>query len=309
MRIPTPDSLLAGPLGTILASHEDERRNARRKSWLRLLIAGPIAIAAFLYGVFGFDGDLAGKMIAGGVAALGVFRWTQSPKRHVSEAVKSDINSAIAQAMDLEYSAEVEPGWSFEWAEYFAMLPNYDEAEFEDLWQGDYNGFQFTLHEALLKEWRQSGKNERLTTVFHGSIFSFETHAEFKGTTLFRKKRAAQDWMAGKFLSKQRRPEDVGLGKVELPISEFSQKFDCFSDFKDESLRLMTSKLQEYLLKMEAEDPKAPLYALFHEEQFLLVAPSGDMFESGTAKASMDREMIAATIEQFKFIANISAAV
>jgi hypothetical protein len=297
---------MAGPLGRWLDSQSEERANARRSSLIRFLISTPIALAAFLYGFYEWEGELQAKLAGGVAGSFAVFRWSQAPKRKIAKVMKEQINTAIADAMGLEFSSEVDPGWSFEFAKHYGMVPDYDKSRFEDLWHGDFAGRDFAFHEAELRAWRGSGKRRRLETVFHGSILSFDTRHEFSGTTLIRKARPVTGWLSEKMAALSQSTSEHGLPKVEIAHPDFEDRFDVFSNEAGELPRLLSQRVIAHLLELESEDPSAPLYALFHDGHFVLVAPSGNMFESGSANARDDRELIEATVNQFKFVADVA---
>ena len=149
---PDADAMMAGPLGEWLAAQNDERAAVKAKVRRLRMIA--IAAGIAIFAVLSLFWDIEAGLKLGAVAGFGGFGLAELAKRPLINKLKSGINGAIAKALDLQYSVEVEPGETFARAKPFEMVPSYDDSGFSDLWWGVVGGRPFTLHEARLTEQR-----------------------------------------------------------------------------------------------------------------------------------------------------------
>lgn len=307
---PDPASILSGELGEWLAGLEEERRAATRKGVIRLAIALPIALIALTYVFVTAETGWLGKVV-GALTVLGlIYVWAQAPTRAIMPALKIEFNAEIARAMELEYAPYPEANFAYECATYFSLLPQHDKGDFEDLWAGEFDGRSFELIEVHLRREKKDPHSRTLRSVFRGALLSIRTQTEFQGATLIREKDPMRDWGETYLVEGPASPSELGTDPVTFDDAGFDARFECFSEDPDEARRLITPRLIHELLQIEDVYPGGKhTSAVFHDGHFVLVVNSGNLFESGSHGASSDHAMVAATIEQFARIAEVSRSV
>lgn len=302
---PDADALMAGPLGQWLGEQDALRAEARAKAakWRKIGILGAIGVAVLVLAVSG--GHLGAAVQFGfftGLAGFGMAEWV---KRPVIAKIKGGINSAIAEALDLSYSATVIPGKQFETARAFEMLPSFDNSRFEDMWSGLLGMRPFVLHECRLTEQRGSGKNRRTVTVFAGSLMQIGFARSFTGTTLIERERKHRGFFGGEKES----IELAGLRLDRAPMVDprFEGQFNVWTTDQTEARYLVHPEYVERIQAVEQAFSGQKIRALFQGGDLLLVLETGNLFESGSLHASDDRALLERSIVQFSTLAELAA--
>lgn len=301
---PDIDRLLAGPLGAWLDEQALVRRKAKELAadrwWKAGIVGGPLLIFLWLL----VPGELQLKMFATfAVAGLG-FAWGNAPRAKAIREVKLGINRAIAEALELDYSLDVEAGPAFELALRYEMVPRFDRSSFEDLWHGEIGGRSFALHEAHLKQRRSSGKRTHYVTVFRGAVMSIDFSRDFHGTTLVERASRHRGLLGG-------RKDAVDfdgrrLDYVDLVHPQFEDEFAVFSDDQVEARYLIHPEYVERLIEIRQAFVGKDVRAVFSGGDLVIVVETEDMFESGSIDAADDRSRIVRTVEQFTSLANLA---
>ena len=303
---PDVDALMAGPLGAWLTEQAAVRGDAKKKASNRLfwglLAAIPLIVALWIFTPF----DVEGKMWGTALPAMGLFWWSQAPKRAAVKRVKTGINDAIAESLGLTYECDIEPDETFAAAEEFGLLCSYDRVSCEDRWSGTVGEKPFTLFEAHLEERRGSGKNRRWVTVFRGPIMAFGFNRRFHGTTIVQRAGTYR-----KFFGGRRDDIEVGgrtLARVDMVHPGFEDAFDVYSDDQVEARYLVHPVYIERLIALEQAFTGKNIRTLFCGGRLVVALENENMFESGSIDASDDREKLAETVEQFGKMAELAAA-
>ncbi|MEM8727075.1 MAG: hypothetical protein AAGE86_16310, partial [Pseudomonadota bacterium] len=118
MRYPDPDEILSGEIGEWLASLEQEREAASKTGLKRLAVTVPVILGALLYALLAEWGDWLNVSFAGLVALGLAYSWARAPVRALMPALKIELNSEIARAMELEYQPYPDANFAFQCAEY-----------------------------------------------------------------------------------------------------------------------------------------------------------------------------------------------
>ncbi len=303
---PDVDELLRGELGEWLSQQTDVREEARAKSNSRLVWAALIVLplAGFVIGI-PFAGDLKFWII--GAAVAGAAWWVYAPRAKAIKQTKEGINSALARALHLSYQHEIEPGAGFTRARNFKMVPSYQRSSFEDMWSGHIGARSFTLHEAHLKQRRQSGKNSHYVTVFRGPVMTITCDRNFLGITLV--ERAGKHKKFGFFGEKDvLNVNGRELQKVDMVHSEFEDEFTIYSTDQVEARYLVHPTYVEKMIALENAFSGKRIRTLFHQGELTVVLEAKNMFESGNMDAGRDREMIETCINQFMSMADLAAS-
>jgi hypothetical protein len=305
---PSVDQLLAGPLGGWLEQQTLAREEAKKQASNRLFIAGMIGLPllAFVWILTPIGLEL--KLFGSAFAAMGAFAWSQAPKSKAKKAVKIGINSALAEALGIDYAHELQPGAAFAFCKKYELVPSYDREKFEDEWSGMLDGRRFRLFEAHLEEKRGSGKNQTWVTVFRGAILTIGFARAFHGTTLVQ--RAGQH---RKLLGLGGRKDSVSFGGhrldcVDLVHPQFADAFDVWSDDQVEARYLVHPAYVERLIALEESFHGQDIRALFTGGDVVIALKSENMFESGSIDATQDRARLEETIEQFGKLADLAEA-
>ena len=300
---PDADALMAGPLGQWLASQNDERAAVKAKVRRLRLLAIAAGLGTFVVLVLLWDAEAAIKL--GAAVGFGGFGLAELAKRPLINKLKGGINGAIAKALGLEYSVEVEPGETFARAKLFELVPSYDNSNFSDLWWGLVGERPFTMHEARLTEQRGSGKNRHTVVVFEGSIMSIGFNRRFQGTTVLEPDNLRRKWLVG---SEKERCTigELELDRVDMVDPRFEDRFTVWSNDQVEARYLVHPEYLERLLAVETAFAGEDLRALFHEGDLLIALKTGNLFESGSLDAADDRTLLAQAITQFGALAELA---
>ncbi len=297
---------MAGELGMWLGEQARVRDAARAKSNSRLVIAAFIVLplGAFLFFGPGL-GEFTMFLMFG--ALMGAGWWVYAPRAKAIKQTKTGINTALAQALGLEYQHDVQPGMGFMRASSFKMVPRFDRSNFEDLWRGELGGRTFSLHEAHLKQRRSNGKNTRYVTVFRGPVMTIGFDRTFHGTTLVERAGKHRNFL---FFG-EKDSLDIGnlnLQKVDMVHPEFEDEFTIYSTDQVEARYLVHPTYVEKLIALEQAFAGKKVRTLFMDGELTVVLETKNMFESGNMDAGRDREMIETCIKQFMSMVDLADA-
>ena len=301
---PDADRLMAGELGAWLEGQAQVRADAVAQSWDRVWKAGMVLLplAAFFFILVPIE--FTPKLWLSGFAFAGAWGWSQIPKQKAKKQVKTGINEAIAGALGLTYCHDCEATDAFEIAREYRLLPKHQKRNFEDLWQGETAGHDFTLHEAHLQERRGSGKNRRWVTVFRGAIVSVSFERPFHGTTLLAKDGQFRKLFGGAKDSVKLDGQILQLADMVSP--EFEDRFDVYTTDQTEARWLINPEYIERLLNLERLFQGKGSAVVFTGGNMVLALEGGNLFESGSLNPQADRAMVAQTIRQFAGIADLA---
>lgn len=301
---PTADKLLGGPLGQWLDDQKLVRENAKVEANNRLFRAALVGVFILAFGWILLPLPIDMKMFGSFALGAAAWYWSQGPKRQAVKQVKTGINEAIADTLELKYVHDLQPGAGFEYAKTFKMLPDHDRANFEDMWSGHTGGHPFVLHEAKLEERRGSGKHTRWVTVFQGSILTIGFSRNFQGTTLVSRSGSHSKLFGGAKdvvkLGGQR------LDYVDMVHPGFEDMFDIYTNDQVEARYLVHPEYVERLIAIEEAFSGEDICTLFTGGELVIALNCGNLFESGSIEAVDDRRLVAATIDQFARLAELA---
>lgn len=303
---PDVDKLMAGELGQFLQAQVSVREEAKAETRKRYMMLAPVAavILGLIWGLSLVESGLAIFLSAGVV--LGTVWFAEMPSQKAKKQTKSGINSAIAQALGLQYSHDCEPGAGFERAKTHKMIPVYNRKNFEDLWHGEIAGLRFSLHEAHLEQKRGSGKNSHYVTVFRGPVITIEGARDFHATTLL-----TRSGQHKKFLwfgeADEITVEGQVLQKADMVHPDFEDSFTVFTTDQTEARYLVHPTYIERLIALERAFQGKDIKTLFKHGELTIVLGSENMFESGSLDHNRDREMVETCVTQFMAMADLCA--
>lgn len=300
--------LMRGELGSWLDQQSSMRENAKEQAQDRWFWGALVLIPVLVFVWFAPDWSGTFKGIVTIVGGVAVYAWGQMPLTKAKQAIKVGINSAIARNLGIAYEPEVQPGFEFDAAKQYGLVPSHDRAEFEDRWFGQLEGHRFNLYEAHLEEKRRSGNHDRWETVFRGAIIDMSFGRNFHSTTLLQRKGKHKKWFGLGGTKDNVKFRGHQLGYVDQVHPAFDDVFEIFSDDQVEARILAHPAYIEHLLHLErAFDGKA-VRALFYKGEVIIAVESGNMFESGAIDADGDERRARETAEQFAALAALAMA-
>lgn len=296
--LPDVDTLMAGGLQDRLDALLDERAKAREKvTWT----AGGGIVVGLLVGLFLFAfGAQQFAVFAGVLISGGAFAWANSIRQKMVNSLKTEMNGALAKALQIDYSVEAFSGQEFDHACDFELLPSFDDKNLQDQWHGSIDDTAFLLYEAKLTEMRGSGKNRRRVTVFDGIILRFQFARPFLGTTLVRR-----DGFKFTLFGDSKTYAGYELERIKMVDPRFEDAFDVYGTDQVEGRYLVHPAYCERLIELENEFQGEKLAALFMGGDLIVTLRTGNMFESATLKPEADRELLGQTISQFGAITRL----
>ena len=302
-------TLMDGELGNWLADQQSMRDAAKQKAhnrWFYSALAC-LPIFAFLWFMPFPAWNL--KLFIGFGIGMAASAWGYMPIAEAKKAIKVGINSAIARNLGISYEHDVQPGFEFEAAKQYGLVPHFSRSGFEDRWFGSLEGHGFDLYEAHLEVRRGSGKNRRWVTVFRGAIMKMEFGRDFHSTTLLQRKGKHKKWLG---LGGRKDHVDFDghrLAYVDQVHPDFEDIFEVWSDDQVEARVLIHPSYVEHLLALENAFHGDAIRALFTKGEVVIAVQSGNMFESGSMDASEDAAHVAEAAEQFGALAKLALAI
>jgi Protein of unknown function (DUF3137) len=296
--LPDVDTLMAGGLQARLDGLSAERAKAKEKVYWTggggVVVGFLVAAILFLLGAqqFAYFG---GFIIIGGALA-----WANKIRQKMINSLKSEMNGALAKALQVDYSVAAFSGQEFENACEFDLLPSYDDVYLQDQWHGQIEGTDFLLYEAKLTETRGSGKNRRTVTVFEGVVLRFQFARPFLATTLVRR-----DGFKFTLFGDSKSYGGRTLERIKMVDPRFEDAFDVYGTDQVEGRYLVHPAYCERLLDLEKEFEGEKLAALFLGGDLIVTLRTGNIFESATLRPEQDRELLGQTIRQFASIVRL----
>jgi hypothetical protein len=298
IEMPDVDALMRGGLGDWLAGQQAARQETRRK--IRNIAVGAVIVGA----VLALGGYMAGGFemayFLGALVAMAGMGWAHNVRQKMINALKGEMNGALARSLGVRYQVEPATGAEFDLAYEYDLLPSYDDSYFQDQWQGQVENTDFLLYEVKLTETRGSGKNRRTVTVFRGILLRMHFARDFLGTTLVRR-----DGFKFTLFGDSKSYQGETLERVKMVDPRFEDAFDVYGSDAVEARYLVHPAYCERLLELERDFYGEQLVALFHKGDLLVTIQTNDMFESATLDPAKDRERLGQTIEQFASIARL----
>ena len=296
--LPDVDTLMASGLRARLDSLTAERSKAKEKVYWTG--GGGVAVAVLVGIILMIFGAEQIAYFAGAGIAAGALAWANSIRQKMVNALKQEMNGALATALEINYSVAAFSGQEFDQACEYELLPSYDDRYLCDQWHGQIDGTDFLLYEAKLTETRGSGKNRRTVTVFEGVVLRFQFARAFLGTTLVRR-----DGFKFTLFGDSKSYGGQKLERIKMVDPRFEDAFDIYGTDQVEGRYLVHPAYCERLLDLEKEFEGEKLAALFHGGGLILTLHTGNIFESATLNPEEDRELLGQAIGQFASIVRL----
>lgn len=296
--LPDVDSLMAGGLRQWLDGKATERAEAKKKLYSVIWIGGGITVVALLAGLV-LNLESIGYLVAASCGIATAYLVDRIGRPMVN-MLKQEMNGALANSLQIDYSVDAFPGHEFDHAREFELLPDYDNRYMQDQWHGTIDGTDFLLYETKLTETRGSGKNRRTVTVFDGIVIRFQFARPFLATTLVRR-----EGFKFTLFGDTKSYGGQELERIKMVDPRFEDAFDIYGTDQVEGRYLVHPAYCERLIDLEKEFDGEKLAALFLGGDLIVTLQTGNMFESATLDPSKDRELLGKTIGQFASIVRL----
>ncbi len=296
--LPDVDTLMAGGLAARLDALTAERAKAKEKVYWTA--GGGILVAIIVGGFLMLWSADQFAILAASIIGGGALSWAHSIRLKMVNALKQEMNGALAASLEIDYSVAAFSGAEFEFACEYDLLPNYDNRFLQDQWHGQIDGTNFLLYEARLTETRGSGKSRLTVTVFDGIVLRFQFSRPFLATTLVRR-----DGFKFTLFGDSKSYGGEKLDRIKMIDPRFENAFDVYGTDQVEGRYLVHPAYCERLLDLEKEFEGEKLAALFLGGDLILTLHTGDIFESATLNPAKDRELLGQTIGQFASIVRL----
>lgn len=296
--LPDVDTLMAGGLRARLDGLLAERAKAKEKVYWTG--GGGVVIGILVGAILMILGAQQFAIFAGALISGGAIAWANSIRQKMVNALKQEMNGALAQSLQIDYSVAAFSGQEFERACEYDLLPSHDDSYLQDQWHGNIDGTDFLLYEAKLTETRGSGKSRRTVTVFEGVVLRFQFARAFLGATLVRR-----EGFKFTLFGDSKSYGGQTLERIKMVDPQFEKAFDIYGSDQVEARYLVHPAYCERLLELERQFEGEKLAALFLGGDLIVTLQTGDMFESATLNPEQDRELLGQTIGQFASIVHL----
>jgi Protein of unknown function (DUF3137) len=289
------DKVMNSGLRDWLDEQSSVREEAKREEIRRFVFGGAVALIAGLIVFIFSGGQVQFTFIIACLVLAGTWYSASLPVQEVTQQIKVKANEELGAALGFAYRAGGEAGPDFLLATQMGLLPtNPDRSYFNDFWTGRFGTCEGQLHEALLQEYSQNGKNRRLETVFRGVIIGYQFARPFSSTTLVKPDQGMFNGLAN-FAS---RFSGLSLEPVKMVHPDFENQFEVTSNDQVEARYLLHPAFCERLMDTVKAFAGENMRMAFAQGRVILVIETNDLFESGGIDADGDEERLANTIEQ-----------
>lgn len=260
-------------IAPIFAANETGRLVAFNTFKWRFAIAVPLAllVAAIEYH---FRQDVFEALIVGGILIGVGFFFAYWPLQDVERQTKLESLNAIAEAIGCTYEGAGFAPPEIKRFKDLDLLPGCDRDNYEDLFQGTYEGCRYDFYDAHLERRHRSNKgSDSWTTVFRGQLVRVAFPKKFQGVTIVRRD-------AGVFNVLQR--WTTKLQRVGLGDSRLERAFEVYSNDQVEARYLIHPVFMERLLALEQHFKGGKLRCAFEQGDLLIAIEGKNRFEIGS---------------------------
>ena len=256
-----------------LREKEADRRAAVTNFFLLTGSLGALALAVFLFGPFGSTNFHAALMIGLGAAALAFFLLNRT-RGDIAHGLIERISGKLGFAYRSRFAR---PPYCATF-DSLKLLPEFNREEWEDEIAGRYGGADFLTCEAHL-QYKSSGKNSSIRTVFHGQLLMVDYHKRFLGRTV-----VVRD--AG-ILNALTKP-GAGFQRVGLASPQFEKAFEAWSTDQVEARELLDPLVLERFQELERLFDGKKIRAAFVDGKALVAVETGDRLNMGSMFAPLE---------------------
>ena len=224
----------------------------------------------------------------------------------LSKRVKVQLNTAIAEALELSYLEKPSQPARLQTLRDFDLLPSYNRCKFEDHFSGSRQGCDFELYEAHLEQRRRSNKRTYFVTVFRGVIIRINFPRKVEGVTVISRDSGWFNGMAA--IGRSMGGHD--LKRIGLVDPKFERIFEVYGDDQVLARYMLTPSFMERLITLEEALHGKRVRAMFDEHsgegELLIAAETGNLFEIGSmGKPLADQSRVQSIVGELSQILEI----
>jgi hypothetical protein len=241
----------------------------------RGLIAGAIALLLIVVAAI-FSRQATLPMVAAIFGAIVGGLWAYSPLAQLSQKLKREYCSAIAEAMGASFTIGGFDPPAFQRIRSLSLVPGFSRSKFEDRFFGAHRSASFDLYEAHLEQRHTDSKGRtRYSTVFRGQLIRLHFPRDFLGTTIVRRDAGVFNAFGGGSSNGQK------LERVGLVDPKFERIFEVWGTDQVEARYLVHPVMMERLVELETALHSKRLRCGFEGGDLLIAVEGGNLFEPG----------------------------
>nr|WP_275659013.1 DUF3137 domain-containing protein [Shewanella sp. Isolate11] len=243
----------------------------RKRIYISLVIVAVMLLASLFFGAKG-NLDLPWPLLL--LPVLVLSWWCSRPVKDYKFNVKHIVFPHIFSYFGEDFSFSPRQGMSLAHLKLSKLLPDYDDAHFDDFVQGSHKGVAITINELKLTKEVRRDKRTETQTQFQGVMVHLGSHKDFKGHTVVIKNRGGLvNFFSGSFR---------GLSRVKLEDPRFEKQFDVFSTDQIEARYLLTVSFMERLQQLAKLFNNKIQCAFYADSLLIMLASRENRFELGS---------------------------
>lgn len=243
----------------------------RLRIYTSMAIIAGLGLAALLYGARHYIQVPWWLLL---LPLAGLLWWCYRPIKRYKRDVKQQVFPKIFKYFGDDFIFSPSHRMSLPLLKRSKLLPDHDNALFDDYVQGAHKGVDIAINELTLTKRVRRKKRTETATVFRGVMVLLSSHKAFKGHTVVVKNRGGLiNFLSNSFKT---------LTRVKLEDPRFEQQFDVFSTDQIEARYLLTVSFMERLQTL-AELFSGKIQCAFYENKLLIMLESHEnRFELGS---------------------------
>ncbi|MCE9680391.1 DUF3137 domain-containing protein [Shewanella sp. AS1] len=243
----------------------------RKRIYTSVMILAVIVLVALLYSAKGYV-NLPWPLLLLPVVVLSW--WAYRPVKEYKANVKHLVFPYIFSYFGDDFIFNPNQRMSLPLLELSKLLPDYDDAHFDDYVHGSHKGVAITINELKLTKEVRRDKRTETQTQFQGVMVKLGSHKAFKGHTVVIKNRGG----LVNFFSDSFR----GLSRVKLEDPRFEKQFDVFSTDQIEARYLLTVSFMERLQELASLFDNKIQCAFYADSLLIMLSSRDNRFELGS---------------------------
>ena len=169
------------------AELEEKRKPYLKSFYWRAAILAAFLFVSYFCGIMKYmvekDNDTAGTIWGFAVLFWCVY-WWRPVENYKADTKKLVMNKILSFWGDLTYHPCPGAAHSLDVLERSRLFGNFNRRDYDDCFEGSYNGVKIAVSEQELRDVRGTGKNRRDVQIFKGILISLEMPKKFHGQTV-----------------------------------------------------------------------------------------------------------------------------
>ena len=247
----------------ILKAHEKTRQDYRKKAIAGMGFAGG-------GGAVGVGGGIQMEsefgLVAGGAGAVGVWGVKAYFEGQWKRGLGGEVLPILCDFLgEMRYGDQRIRLGEFE---RLGLVPGFNRSSMEDPVAGSYDGLDWAMTEAILKNRSRDSKGRtRTTTVFRGLLFQIAIFGPAPRIFFGKDRGGALNWLSETFSSSRR-----GMEKLEVGDAEFQEVYEVYTDNPVAAGRFIDANLTNGLMEIARSEGSKRYIACAMEGSTLYLA-------------------------------------